>query len=74
MTRPILEVVDNELKHTNEELELLKAEIEELKKWKNSCTKWAAWWAGVCAAVMTIAAILQTYWDRIMLMLHHGVK
>lgn len=72
--RPILEVVDNELKHTNEELESLKKEIEDLKAWKASCTRWAAWWAGVCAAVMTIAAFFQAYWEKIITFIQHGAK
>ena len=52
-----------------DELESLHEEnakkIEELEGWKNGCTRWAAWWAGVCAAVMTGAALLRTYWDEI---------
>jgi hypothetical protein len=64
MVKPIIEVVENELKHANEELEVLKQEIIELKKWKANCTKWAVWWAGVCAAVMTTAAIIQSYWEK----------
>lgn len=72
MSKPILEVVDNELKHTNQELqhtnselELLKLEIKELKEWKANCTKWAMWWAGVCAACMAMLSFIQTYWDKI---------
>lgn len=40
-------------------------EIASLKSWKNSCTIWAAWWAGICAAVMTLATLIRTYWSDI---------
>lgn len=40
-------------------------EIQKLKGWKETCTRWGAWWAGVCAAVMTLAALLRAYWDEI---------
>lgn len=65
MSKPILEVVDNELKHTNEEVEALKKQVDDLLAWKENCTKWAAWWAGVCATVMCIATLIQTYWDKL---------
>lgn len=40
-------------------------EIRDLKAWKESCTRWGAWWAGVCACAMTFAALVRTYWDVI---------
>jgi len=40
-------------------------ELKELKDWKRACTIWAAWWAGVCAAVMAAATLLRTYWSEI---------
>ena len=76
MAKPILEVVENDLKHTNEDLEefklvvykeiaLLKIKNKDLEDWKLNCTKWAMWWAGVCAALMSMATFIQTYWDKI---------
>lgn len=54
--------------HQIEELKKLHdenvAKIEELEKWKETCTHWAAWWAGVCAAVMTMVTLIRTYWDE----------
>lgn len=74
MTKPILEVVEHDLKYTNEEVEQLKKQVKDLLVWKETCTKWAAWWAGVCAAVMTIAALIQTYWDKIITYIQHGAR
>lgn len=52
-----------------EELEKLHEEnaqeIKHLKSWKETCSKWAAWWAGVCAAVMAIATFVRAYWNEI---------
>jgi uncharacterized membrane protein len=52
-----------------EELEKLHednaAEIKNLKNWKETCSKWAAWWAGVCAAVMTIATMIKANMETI---------
>ncbi len=52
-----------------EELEKLHEEnaqeIRSLKSWKETCSKWAAWWAGVCAAVMALATLVRTYWNEI---------
>lgn len=39
--------------------------IEKLERWKQDCTVWAAWWAGVCACVMAAATLIRTYWDDI---------
>jgi hypothetical protein len=64
MTKPSLELVDNELQHTNIEVEHLKQQVEDLIKWKANCTKWAMWWAGVCAAIMAIVTLIQSYWDK----------
>lgn len=62
---PNMAVLANELGHTNEELAILIKEIEDLKKWRNSCTLWAARWAGVCGAVMALAGLIQAYWTHI---------
>ncbi len=63
--KPSLEVIDNELQHTNIELQELRKELEDLKAWRRSCSLWAAGWAGICAAVMSIAGFLNLYWEKL---------
>ena len=65
MSKTSIEVVESELRYTNRTLEELQREIDDLKAWKRSCTIWAAGWAGTCAAVMTVVAILVGYWDKL---------
>lgn len=39
--------------------------LDKLEKWQSSCSRQAAWWAGVCATMMTAAALIRTFWSDI---------
>ncbi len=75
-SKPTIEVLDVELKHTNADIEAIAKEFnarmakletkqEEFDAWRSSCTKVAIWWMGFAAAVMTIATFIQAKFDAI---------
>lgn len=58
------EMHENNSRHEKKHVENAQ-KIAELEGWKDTCTRWGIWWAGVCAAVMATATFVRTYWSDI---------
>lgn len=50
---------------TQERLEEIEREIEELKEWKRNCNMLMAGWGGCLMAVMTIGGAIAHYYQEI---------
>jgi transposase-like protein len=65
MTQKNIEVTETKLAYAKEKIDELEAKVEELEKWKNSCTKIAMWWMGFAAATLTIVGFIQAKFDSL---------